>query len=376
MKPHITPLSVIAACLTAVALTTGCTHTKHIEETPQAMPVDVSRAVTDSVTLYRKIPGTIHASSKVDLVARVSGYLRSVNYQGGDIVERGQLLFTIEDTRYRDAVREAEASLASAQSARQYAASHYAAIEKAFKSNAVSQMEVRQAKSALEQATADIASAQAQLQSARTNLGYCRVYAPFRGRISAAVPSVGAFLNGEAAPVTLATIFKDDVVEAHFDITDNSFLKELSEMQKRNDLGLDSMPIEFSEQLPHTYYADLRYLSPDIDSSTGTMQLHASIPNPYGELRTGMYVDVMFSTGVLPRAVLVKDAAISTDQAGKYLYTVSDSNKVVHTPVKVGDIVHDSMRVITSGIEAGTPYVTKALLKVRPGMSIRPVMQP
>lgn len=340
------------------------------------MTVDVSKAVTDSVTIYKTIPGTLHAASKVDLVARVSGYLRSINYKSGDIVQKGQLLFTIEDTRYRDAVNEAEASLRSARSAYQYASTHYEAMQRAIKSNAVSEMELKQAKSAMEQAQADISSAQAQLQTARTTLGYCRVYAPFTGRISASGPSVGAFLNGEGSPVTLATIFKDDAVDAYFDITDASFLKDFTEMQNRNDLGLDSIPIDFSEPLNHKYFANLRYLSPEIDASTGTMQLRARIPNEWGELRAGMYVDVKFPMSVMPEAVLIKDAAISTDQAGKYIFTVTDSNKVAHTRIVAGDLVDDSMRVVLSGINAGTPYVTRALLKVRPGIKVHPVFQP
>ncbi|MCM1348158.1 MAG: efflux RND transporter periplasmic adaptor subunit [Firmicutes bacterium] len=365
------PVSVVA-----MSLTVASCHKEKAAPEQEVEPIDVSKAVTDSVTTYKKIPGSLHASSTVELVARVSGYLRSVNYKSGDIVTKGQLLFTIEDTRYRDAVREAQASLNSARSSHQYASSHYAAMEKALKSDAVSQMEVKQAKSALEQAAADIASAQAALETATTNLGYCRVYAPFTGRITAAGPSVGAYLNGEASPVTLATIYKDDVLEAWFDITDASFLKDFTDAKKKQTLALDSMPIQFTEALPHRYYADLRYLSPEIDPSTGTMQLRANIPNRFGELRTGMYVSVQFPTGVLPEAVLVKDASISTDQLGKYIYTVSDSNTVVYTHIDVGDVVDDSMRVVLSGVKEGTPYVTKALLKVRPGMKIKPVYQP
>ena len=86
-----------------------------------------------------------------------------------------------------------------------------------------------------------------------------------------------------------------------------------------------------------------------------------------------MYVSVNFPMRTDPKAVLVKDASISNDQLGKYLYTVNDSNKIVYTHIETGDIVHDSMRVVTSGLKSGTPYVTKALLKVRPGMQVKPV---
>ena len=87
-----------------------------------------------------------------------------------------------------------------------------------------------------------------------------------------------------------------------------------------------------------------------------------------------MYASVKLPTGTNANAVIVKDASIATDQLGKYLYTVNDSNKIVYTPVKTAEMANDSMRVITSGLPAGTLYVTKALLKVRPGMIIKPVI--
>lgn len=368
-------LTVIAsAALAALPALTGCKH----GEAPQgeeAMPIDVARAVTDSVVTYRDIPGSLHALNKVDIVARVNGTLRSINYKSGDVVKKGQLLFTIEDTPYRDAVNQASAALASAKSSYEYASSHYAAMQKALATDAVSVMEVKQSKSAMEQAAASIRTAQAQLETARTQLGYCRVYAPFTGRITAAGPSVGAYLNGEGAAVAMATIYDDSRMEAYFTIEDASFLKNFAAAHP-DRAEYDSIPISFTEQLPHAYSGKLTYLAPDIDPSTGTMQIRATIDNPYGELRDGMFVSVKLPTSVNPRAVLVKDAAISTDQRGKYLYTVNDSDKVVYTPVTVGDVVHDSMRVALEGVAAGTPYVTKALLKVRPGMRVKPVVEP
>lgn len=371
MKTRIIPALIAAALLPTVY---SCHSDKdknaHADE---VMPVSVARAVSDSVTIYKNIPGVLRAVDEVDIVARVNGYLRSINYRSGDVVSQGQLLFVIEDTQYRDAVNQAQSSLSSARSAYQYASAHYAALQKALKSDAVSQMEVLQAKSAVEQAQSDISSAQAQLQTARINLGYCRVYAPFTGRITAPIPSVGAYLNGAGAPVKLATLYKDSKIQAYFTIEDQSFLRAFTDAAKREGLRYDSIPIIFTEQLPHKYYGNLKYLAPDIDPNTGTMQVRADIANTYGELREGMYVSVNFPMRTDPHAVLVKDASISTDQLGKYLYTVNDSNKIVYTHIETGDLVHDSMRVVNSGLKAGTPYVTKALLKVRPGMQIKPV---
>ena len=128
----------------------------------------------------------------------------------------------------------------------------------------------------------------------------------------------------------------------------------------------------FSEKLPHEYTADLTYLAPDVDASTGTLALMADIDNKYNELKAGMYVTVRLPYKVDPQAMLVRDASIGTDQLGSYVYVVNDSNRVVYTPVKTGDLIADTMRIVESGLRPGDRYVRSAMLKVRNGMTVEP----
>lgn len=347
----------------------GCGH-KQATEDDALLPVDVAEVLSDSVVLYKEYPGTLHARSSVDIVARVDGYLRSQNYQDGAMVEKGQVLFTIEPTQYQDAVKAASAQLTTARSNYEYASRQYEAVKKALESDAVSQMEVLQSKSNMESAEAAIKSAEAQLRTAETNLGYCTIRAPFSGMVTASGPSVGAFVGGGAAPVTLATIYDNSQLRADFFVEDASYLGMTADGGAAVDYG--SIPVRFNEALPHSYYGKLEYMSPDVNTSTGTIQLRALLDNKYGELRDGMYATVALPYRVEPHATIVKDASISTDQLGKYIYVVNDSDKVVYTPVIAGDLVRDSMRVVT-GVAPGARYVTKALLKVRAGMKVKPV---
>lgn len=367
---HILTCALIASF--AVALP-SCSH-KKTEDTTAVMPVEVAEAQTDSVLLYKTYPGTLGALHKVDLVARVNGYLRSINYTGGDLVKQGQVLFTIEDTQYRNAVEQARAALATAKSSNTYSANQYAAMKKALESDAVSQMEVIQAKSNLEESEASIKNAEAALQTALANLSYCTVRAPFTGQVSNSGPNVGAYLSGEGSPVVLATIYDNSALNANFSIEDASFLRMFTNENNRHLIDYSKIPVRFSESLPHTYTADLSYMAPDVNSSTGTLELQARIENPYQELRDGMYVTVSLPFKVEPKAILIKDTAISTDQLGKYIYVVNDSDKVVYTPIKIGDMANDSMRVVNEGIEPGARYVTKAMLKVRNGITVKPVL--
>lgn len=336
--------------------------------------VDVAEVITDSVVLYKEYPGTLAAVSAVDLVARVDGYLRSQSYEAGETVEKGRVLFTIEPDQYQDAVNRAKAALATAKSANTYAVQQYAAMKKALESDAVSQMEVLQSKSNLEQSEANIKSAEAALQSALTNLGYCTVRAPFRGTVTASGPSVGAYVGGAASPVTLAKIYDNSKLFANFYIEDGSFLRMFMNDNNRSMIDYDSIPVSFSEELPHTYTAALDYMAPEVNTGTGTLKVRALLDNPYGELRDGMYATISLPYKVDPKAMLVKDASIATDQLGKYVYVVNDSDKVVYTPIKVGSLVADTMRVVTDGLKPGDRYVTKALLKVRSGMEVKPVI--
>lgn len=134
------------------------------------------------------------------------------------------------------------------------------------------------------------------------------------------------------------------------------------------------IPLSFTDSMTHSYTADLYYESPSVNQSTGTIELKGTVNNIDNELKDGMYVTVSLPYGRKSDAILVKDASIGTDQLGKYLYVVNDSNKVVYTPVEVGDIYQDSLRVITKGLRAGDKYVTKALLTVRNGEEISPVI--
>lgn len=365
-----------AAALALCALTfSACSGSHKSEAAPQAaMSVDVAHPVVDSVILSKTYPGRLGANLKVNIVARVNGYLTAKHVHGGTFVKKGTPLFSIESSQYADAVRQAQAQLDNAKASKVYAQQHYEAVKKAFESDAVSKMEVIQTKSTLDQCEASIASAEAALRTAQTNLNYCTICAPFDGVMTDATVDVGTYLAGAGSPVTLATLIDESTLTAVFSIEDSRYLTILANQGEGLGVNFKDMPLGFGQELPHSYTADLTYTSPIIDSSTGTMTLKAKVQNPYGELKDGMYVTVGLPYGKMDKAVLVKDAAISTDQRGKYLYTVGDSSQIVYTPVVLGETVADTMRIVLSGISPDDTYVTKALMKVRPGMKINPVL--
>lgn len=353
----------------------GACHKKDNDKSGEVPDVNVAVATTDSVVLHADYPGYLEARTKADVVGEVSGRLLTKNFESGSFVSKGQVLFTIESTKYRDAVREAEAALANATSQSEFYAGQSAAMQRAYEQEAVSKMELLQSQASLSEARASMQSAAAQLDNARTMLAKCTVRAPISGYITINKVSVGNYINGEGNPQALATIYDNSVFDAVFSIEDNRYSTLLGAESEGSGALYRDMPLRFRTPLPHSYKADLYYVAPSVNSSTGSLQLVGNVRNIGNELKDGMYVTVSLPYGTDPKAVLVKDAALSTDQLGKYLYVVNDSDRVVYTPVTAGPLYRDSLRVIEKGIKPGQKYVTEALLTVRNGMKVHPVVK-
>lgn len=368
------PLYLILSATCILISATSCKKTDKKDATAEIPEISVATPIIDSIVLHKTYPGLLGASDHADIVARVNGTLLAKHYEGGAYVKKGTPLFTIESTKYRDAVQQAQASLATAKSQLEYATKNYQALSEALKSDAVSQIEVVQAKANMDQAAASVKNAEAVLSQANLNLSYCTVKAPIDGFVSSSIPNIGEYISGEGSPVNLAHIYDNKKMTAVFNIEDAQYEEMIGQNGGMSHDLYRNVPIKFAQPLPHSYTANLTYQSPTINSSTGTLQLKGSIVNIDNELKDGMYITVELPYGVNPKAILIKDASIGTDQLGKYVYVVNDSDKVVYTPIKIGEIYQDSLRVVNEGLKPGDRYVTEALLSVRNGMTVKPTL--
>lgn len=358
--------SAILLCSTVSCKKDKTTRAEATEE------VDVAYPQVDSVVLHNQYPAYSSAVSEADVVARVNGYVRKKFFDDGQWVAAGAPLFAIESTTYADQVSKAEAQLQTAIASEQYAEKEYEAMKKALESDAVSKMEVVQSESNLKQARASIATAKAALQTAKMMLGYCTIRAPFAGRVAEPNVIVGDYVSGEASPVTITRIYDDSTIKINFSINDDQYLALTSTIAGKK-VDLNNVPVSFGDSILHQYIGKLDYQAPDVNKSTGTVSLRVDVPNPKGELKSGMYATVYLPYDVNPKAVVIRDASIATDQLGKYVYVVNDSNKVIYTPIKVGELYQDSLRIVNSGLTPNNRYVTRALLKVRDQMIVKPI---
>ena len=360
--------------LAGVMISFSSCHKEKKTDEYMTRPVSVAEAYTDSVVLYNTYPGYITAEYYAKVVALVNARLMSMHYSSGQHVTKGQLLFSLDPTLYIDAVNRAEATLKSNESNLEYTKSHYEAVKRALEQNAVSKMEVLQAESDYNQAISSVNDSKAALHTAQVNLGYCTVVAPISGYITNNAISIGNYLTGADSPVMLAEIYDNTHLYANFEVEDASYEKMTAGNKTIEDKLYKNVPLQFREKLKNDYKADLTYVAPSVDRSTGTLILQGKITNIDNELKEGMYVTISLPYGENPKAVLVKDASIATDQIGKYMYVVNDSNTVVKRRIEAGEIFQDSLRVINKGIEAGDKYITKALLTVRAGEKVKPIL--
>lgn len=175
------------------------------------------------------------------------------------------------------------------------------------------------------------------------------------------------------SPVTLATVYDNTSMEVTFSIPDGAYI-EMFTGDSRSAMDYSSIPITFSQGLSHDYSGAISYMAPSVNNATGTLELKVKVQNPYNELKDGMYATIALPFRNEPHAMLVKDAAVQTDQRGQYVYVVNSNDMVVYTPLSVGELYHDSLRVVEEGLKPGDRYITKALLKVKPGMKVKPTI--
>lgn len=357
----------------ALPILTGC---KEKKESAGAMPVpeiSVTKPIVENITLTKDYPGYLTTDKTLSLVARVNGTLQSTSYTPGGRVKKGQLLFVIEPTLYKDKVEQAKADLQTAKAQLEYARSNYSRMKEAIKSDAVSQIQLLQSEASVKEGIAAVDNAEAALSTAHTNLGYCYIRAPFDGIITKATMDVGSYVGGALQPVTLATLYKDDLMYAYFNVTDNQWLSmAMADEQSAKNLPQKIM-VRLGKDGTGSYPATLDYLSPNVDISTGTLQVRANFNNPKGVLKSGLYVSITLPYREAENAVLVKEASIGTDQLGKYLYVVNDSDIVRYRHIEVGQLMGDTLRQVTGGISPQERYVTEALMKVRDGMKVKPM---
>jgi RND family efflux transporter MFP subunit len=326
-----------------------------------------------------EFPGYLQSELVVDLISRVEGYLMEVRYEAGKSVAKGDTLFIIEPRNYKNKVEQAHAQLLTANANLALAQTTLARMQDAFKSNAVSEIDVIEASTNVDQCKASVESAQAQLETAQTNLSYCYIIAPESGRVTRNLVDKGNYV----APHTqLATFYKENNMYVYFSIEASKLIWAQNESKKSNSQvkkagqPFSSVEVKLTDSQGNSqfYPGQLDYLSPSADISTGTVDMRAVLKNDKRELNNGVYVKVTFPYKDVKDAVLIPESSIGTDQSGRYIYVV-ENDTVRYRSVQVGQLQRDNMREIVKGLSADEYYITQAITRVRNGQAIKPIIE-
>ncbi len=393
---------------------------------PPPPEVTVSVPVRRSVTNYLEYTGTAKAVETVELRARVKGFLKERLFEEGNVVKKGQLLLVIDEEPFQVARDVAQARLAEAEAtlkkAEQSKAKEVAAAQlaldqavlllarldekrtrrlvagnagtpesldqaEAARRKAEAQVEADQAK--LEQDTADyqtnilsakanVEAAQSDLRNAEINLGYCRIAAPFEGRISRTMYDPGN-LVGDGQATVLATVLRDDPIESYVNVSENDMLRfrqmaregRRRNFEKGDEISLD---LGLANETGFPHHGKLNYSDPSVDPASGTILARGIFPNPDRVIVPGLFVRIRVALDERPDALLVPELALGTNQTGRFLLIVGEKDVVEERRVKVGSQVGD-LRVIEDNLKSGDLVVVNGLQKARPGSKVKVIRQ-
>ena len=374
-KQALTALAVLAGFTLAAA---GCDRGENKFAAPPPPTVTVAQPVKRTVTAYQVFTGNTQAQFSVNIMARVEGQLRSVNFEVGSRVKKGQLLFVIEPEPYQAKVDIAIANLAVAKAQLKLAQATLVRKENAFKDRAVSEVDVIQAKAQEAEAIAQVQAAEAQVERARIDYGYTHIHAPISGRVSRNLVDVGN-LVGAGQTTKLTSIVMDDPIYAYFTAAEADIMEYRDNQRDKevplNDKGypLVNLGTTNESQFPHKGYLD--WIDNKVDPGTGTIQVRGVFPNSDGVLLPGLFVRLQVPVGVIKDAILTEDRALGRDQRGTYLLVVDKDDLVQYRPVTTGPTQSDGKLVILEGITMGDRVVINGLQRVRPGAKCTPMTE-
>jgi len=365
-----------AFAVAAFGVLSACEQNSFVPPPPPK--VEVALPVQRSITRYLEATGNTAPIKNVDLVARVQGFLQSINYQDGTFVKEGTTLFTIEPETYKLKLEQAQSAEAGMQASMKQAEADFKRQSDLVQKQAVSQATLDTSTAARENAQANLQQAQVNTKIAAVNYGYTNVTAPFDGIVSAHLASIGELVGASSSPTQLATIVALDPIYVNFNVNEQDVLRIREEAKRRGMTAEDlkSLPVEIGLQTESGYphKGKLDYASPTINQSTGTLPVRGVLPNPDRVLLPGYYVRVRVPFEQQANALLVPDVALGSDQSGRYVLVVNGENVVEQRKVQTGPL-EGELRVIDSGLKPDDRVVTAGLLRAIPGQKVDPQLK-
>jgi membrane fusion protein (multidrug efflux system) len=336
-----------------------------------AIPVGVVAAERKSVTKSQDFVGRVEAVERVEVKARITGYLDKVTFKEGDLIKEGTPLYSIEKGLFEAAVGQAEGALEKDKAAKTLSEIQLQRAEELFAKGSGTQVARDQALAADETARGSLLIDEANLQTARINLGYTEIVSPIAGKVGRTSITKGNVVSPQSGPLTV--IVSQDPMYVTFPVSQREFLRA-QQSGKNVDVTGFKVSLLFADGSPYKHAGKINFIDVTVDRSTDTVLARASFPNPDFALIDGQLVRVGLEGGAPEEKIVVPQAALISDQEGVYVFVASDGKAAVRR-IKPGAAVGSGV-VAEQGLTAGEQVIVEGIQGLRPGVAVRPTPLP
>jgi membrane fusion protein (multidrug efflux system) len=333
---------------------------------PAAVPVGTVYAERQSISDIRDFVGRVEATGRVDIRARVQGYLEQVLFKEGDIVKKGDQLYQIEKGLFQAAVEAAKGALERSKAAKTLTAIQLQRAQELLEKNAGTAVARDQALAADQQAQGQILADQANLDTANINLGYTDIASPISGKVSKTNVTAGNVVGPDSGVLTL--IVSQDPMYISFPVSQRELLQ--AQLSGRGmDLTNIKIKIRFADGSTYKHEGTVNFIDVSVDRATDTVLARATMSNPDGALIDGQLVSVAVEAGAPQDKVVVPQSALIADQQGVYVFAVEDGKAVVKR-IKTGGESGPNI-VVDEGLKGGEQIIVEGLQSIRPGQAVQ-----
>jgi membrane fusion protein (multidrug efflux system) len=339
---------------------------------PSPPAVQVMEVIATNSPLDTEIIGQLDSPQNIEIRARVEGFVEKILFVEGTEVKEGDQLFLLDKKPFEQKLAAAQGALAEAKAALGKSEKDVARLTPLAQKHAVPQQDLDDSVAAVDVRSAGVLSAEADIQSAQINLGYCDMRAPASGLIGAKQVSIGDFV-GKGQPTLLATISTLDPIWFYCNVGEVQYLKAQSEAQRTGKQIMD-LPVSLilASGAFHPEKGKFVFIDRAVDAKTGTLRVRAEFPNTAKLLRPGMFGRLKVDLGARPESIVIPERALVELQGKSFVWVVGADNKTKQRPVTVGDSAGDGI-LIQEGLKAGERIIVEGLQKVRDGAIVKPM---